>query len=179
MVGDEDVDRKTQAEVLLNAYSRELERRRLVAGAQGLLISGDGKALVLDALLARLTFFAQDDDLEQDDDDNSDEEFHYPGSSPRPASRASTSTDYFGRTGVSRAPTDLTPQLSQAPDFRVPTHEAPQKFLASRWSSPTPHQLHAQWERDETVQQCRDCQRRFNFLTRRVSTFLSLESSYF
>jgi len=34
-------------------------------------------------------------------------------------------------------------------------------------TSPTPHQLHAQWERDESVQQCRDCQRRFNFLTRR------------
>jgi hypothetical protein len=41
--GDDDVDRKTQAEVLLNAYSRELERRRLSAGAQGLLISGQGE----------------------------------------------------------------------------------------------------------------------------------------
>ena len=37
-VADDDADRKTQAEVLLNAYSRELERRRLAAGAQGLLI---------------------------------------------------------------------------------------------------------------------------------------------
>lgn len=41
--GDDDSDRKTQAEVLLNAYSRELERRRLAAGAQGLLFSGDGE----------------------------------------------------------------------------------------------------------------------------------------
>ena len=40
---DEDVDRKTQAEVLLNAYNRELERRRLDAGAHGLLISGNGE----------------------------------------------------------------------------------------------------------------------------------------
>ena len=40
---DEDVERRTQAEVLLNAYSRELERRRLAAGAQGLLISGNGE----------------------------------------------------------------------------------------------------------------------------------------
>jgi hypothetical protein len=40
--GDSDLERKTQAEVLLNAYSRELERRRLSAGAQGLLIAGDG-----------------------------------------------------------------------------------------------------------------------------------------
>ena len=44
-VGDNDVERKTQAEVLLNAYSRELERRRLAAGAQGWLISEDGKSL--------------------------------------------------------------------------------------------------------------------------------------
>ena len=46
---DEDGERKTQAKVLLNAYSRELERRRLEAGAQGLLISGDGKCAVPDS----------------------------------------------------------------------------------------------------------------------------------
>ncbi|KAF8974337.1 hypothetical protein BDZ97DRAFT_13851 [Flammula alnicola] len=85
----------------------------------------------------------------------------------RSASRSSSSTDYFNRPGVSRTPADLTPQLTQAPDFRVPTHEAPQKVLSPRWTSPTPHQLHAQWERDEAVSQCRDCQRRFNFLNRR------------
>jgi hypothetical protein len=41
LTGDDDAERKTQAEVLLNAYSRELERRRLDAGAQGLLSVGD------------------------------------------------------------------------------------------------------------------------------------------
>ena len=41
-LGDGDAERKTQAEVLLNAYSRDLERRRLAATAQGLLIFGDG-----------------------------------------------------------------------------------------------------------------------------------------
>lgn len=40
---DEDVERKTQAEVLLNTYSRELKRRRLDAGAQGLQVSGNGE----------------------------------------------------------------------------------------------------------------------------------------
>ncbi|KAJ7667873.1 FYVE-domain-containing protein, partial [Mycena polygramma] len=148
LLGDGDPERKTQAEVLLNAYSRELERRRLAAGARGLLLS------------------EADEDVE--DDESSDEEFHYPGASPldtiRPGSRSSGSTDYFSRPGVSRAPTDLTPQLSQAPDFRVPTHEAPQKVPAPRFS---PHQMHAQWERDDTVHQCRDCQRRFSFLLRR------------
>jgi hypothetical protein len=44
--GDEDSERKTQAEVLLNAYSRELERRRLAAGAQGLLLSTGGTSFL-------------------------------------------------------------------------------------------------------------------------------------
>ncbi|KAF7971765.1 hypothetical protein HWV62_19939 [Athelia sp. TMB] len=129
LLGDDDSDRKTQAEVLLNAYSRELERRRLAAGAQGLLFSGD------------------DDDVAGDDGEDSDEEFHYPGSSPTGTMRASSvrssATDYFSRSNNSRTPTDLTPQLSQAPEFRVPTHEAPQKVLTPRWTAPTPHQVNA------------------------------------
>ncbi|KAG2013500.1 ankyrin repeat domain-containing protein 50 [Coprinopsis cinerea AmutBmut pab1-1] len=150
--GDEDTERRVQAEVLLNAYSRELERRRLAASSSGLLISDTNV----------------DESLDDYDDD--DDEFVYPGAEPsRSASRASGSTnDYFSQPGHSRIPADLTPQLAQAPDFRVPTHEAPQKVLTARWTSPpTPHQLHAQWERDEAVQQCRECQRRFNFINRR------------
>nr|VWP00534.1 Pre-mRNA-splicing ATP-dependent RNA helicase PRP28 (EC [Ganoderma boninense] len=139
LLGDDDHERKIQAEVLLNAYNRELERRRLAAGAQGLLISGD-------------------DGVDIDDDDD-DEEFHYPGASPLDTSTArapsirSTTTDYFGRatSSSSRGPTDLTPHLSQAPEFRVPTHEAPQKVLTPRWSASSPHSLHATWERDEHV----------------------------
>jgi hypothetical protein len=41
-LGDDDPERKLQAEVLLKAYNRDLERRRLAAGAQGLLISDYG-----------------------------------------------------------------------------------------------------------------------------------------
>ncbi|KAK7695501.1 hypothetical protein QCA50_000137 [Cerrena zonata] len=159
VIGDKDIERKTQAEVLLNAWNRELERRRLAAGAQGLLISND-------------------DEPELYDDDSDDESFHYPGSSTehtRPSSIRSTATDYFGRSSSSRGPTDLTPHLSQAPEFRVPTHEAPQKVLTPRWTPPTPHQVHAQWERDETVSECRECKRRFGFITRRhVSYCLKL-----
>lgn len=116
--------------------------------------------------------FVDEDDIE---DDDSDEEFHYPGSSPvehthtRTSSIQSSVTDYFNRRGASRGPADLTPHLSQAPEFRVPTHEAPQKVFTPRWTPPTPHQVHAQWERDETVSECRDCRRRFTFLNRRVS----------
>lgn len=42
-LGDEDQERKTQAEVLLNAYSRELERMRTSAAAEGLVTAGDGE----------------------------------------------------------------------------------------------------------------------------------------
>jgi hypothetical protein len=79
----------------------------------------------------------------------------------------SNQTDH-SRPGVSRGPTDLTPQLSQAPEFRVPTREAPQKVVTPHWTVPTPQTLTAQWERDEQVNQCRDCQRKFTFLVRRV-----------
>ncbi|KAG0709508.1 hypothetical protein DFH29DRAFT_840907 [Suillus ampliporus] len=150
ILSDDDTERKTQAEVLLNAYSRELERRRLAAGAQGLLISGE-----------------DDDHVEDDDED--EEEFRYPGYTPPALSVRSASTEYLSRSSVSRAPTDLTPHLSQAPEFRVPTHEAPQKVLTPRWTAPTPHQVHAQWERDDMVSNCNDCRRRFGFLLRRVS----------
>ncbi|KAL4264570.1 hypothetical protein AB1N83_004346 [Pleurotus pulmonarius] len=155
VLNDTDDERKTQAEVLLHALNRDLERRRLAAGANGLLISHE------------------DDDHDGHDDDGSsdEEEFHYPGVSPldtlRSPSRSSNSTDYFNQPGASRMSTDLTPQLSQAPDFRVPTHETPQKVLVPRWTAPTPHQVHAQWERDADVNECRACQRRFNFLNRR------------
>ena len=111
------------------------------------------------------------DERDPYDDDSDDESFHYPGSSTeptRPPSVRSTATDYFGRASSSRGPTDLTPHLAQAPEFRVPTHEAPQKVLTPRWTPPTPHQVHAQWERDDAVSECRECKRRFGFITRRV-----------
>lgn len=40
--------------MLLNAYNRELERRRLAAGAQGLLIFGDGVLILPVASLPSL-----------------------------------------------------------------------------------------------------------------------------
>ena len=115
------------------------------------------------SLLKWVSNASSDSYLDSDDDDGS-EDFHYPVEDPlRPSSTASGSTDYSHH-----IPADLTPQLTQAPDFRVPTHETPQKVLTPRWTPPTPRQLHAQWERDDTVSQCRDCNRRFNFLVRRV-----------
>lgn len=127
-----------------------------------------------------------------DDDDDSDASFHYPGSSSEPIASSSNSairnrapsvgshsTDYFNRPTISRTSTDLTPHLSQASDFRVPTHETPQKVLAPRRDTPTPHSLHAEWERDETVSDCRGCKRRFTFLFRKVRVRLNLEGFKF
>ncbi|TRM67932.1 hypothetical protein BD626DRAFT_394536 [Schizophyllum amplum] len=145
ILADDDVERRTQAEVLLHAFSRDLERRRLAAGEQGLVLSG----------------YDDDIDLESSDDEDGI-------GSPRAASVRSGSTDYFGRPRASSSrsgPADLTPHLSQAPEFRVPTHEAPQKVPT--FSPPTAHVMHAQWERDDSVRDCRDCGRRFTFLLRR------------
>ncbi|KZV69853.1 hypothetical protein PENSPDRAFT_675923 [Peniophora sp. CONT] len=156
IMGDYDPERKTHAEVLLNAYGRELERRRLAASQQGLLLNSDGGCHLY---------------IDDDDDDSS---FHYPGASPvettfrgaQSVAGRSYATDYFGR-GASRAPADLTPHLSQAPEFRVPTHEAPQKVVTPMFSPPMPHDMNARWERDHQVSTCRDCQRRFTFILRR------------
>lgn len=151
--GDDDRERKIQAEVLLNAYSRELERCRLSAGAQGLLNSSSDDEF-------------NDDDHDGDDDDN-DEVFRYPGYSPltiHTPSVRSGSTEHSSRPVIAR---DLTPDLSQAPEFRVPTREAPQKMTLSP---------HARWERDDAVQACNDCQRRFGFILRRVSLIIVYSS---
>lgn len=159
MLGDDDAERKTQAEVLLHTYSRELERTRLSASAEGIL-----------------NFNEAIEEEGEEDGYSSDESFHYPSQSPSASVRApsirSHPTDYFDlpptpRTPSSRRPTDLTPQLSQAPDFRVPTHETPQKVRTPTWTPPTAHQLHAQWEPDDRVSDCRSCKRRFTFYFRK------------
>lgn len=123
------------------------------------------------------------EDEVQDDAYDSDESFHYPSQSPAASIRApsihSQVNDYFhpangsgasgSRPTSSRRPTDLTPQLSQAPEFRVPTHETPQKVRTSTWTPPTAHSIHAQWEHDEAATDCRSCRRRFTFYFRKVS----------
>ncbi|KAH7105458.1 hypothetical protein BKA62DRAFT_612996 [Auriculariales sp. MPI-PUGE-AT-0066] len=151
LAGDENDDRKTQAEVLLNAFSRELERRRLAAGVQGITLTNDRY---------------HDEDISSDD-----ESTHYPSSmrsGNRPSSiRSGQTPDYFSRPSTSRLPADLTPQLQAAPEFRVPTHEAPQKVSGSRVNTPTPHSMHAVWERDESVGDCRGCHRRFTLFFRK------------
>ncbi|KAF8314700.1 hypothetical protein DL93DRAFT_2097093 [Clavulina sp. PMI_390] len=164
ILNDGDVDRKTQAEVLINTYNRELERTRLAASSQGIFLT------------------AEDDNIDEaEEDDGSDgDSFHYPGSStptpgtPRPASIRSYHTDYFSlarpRTSSVSSfsrPADLTPALSQAAEFRVPTHDAPQKVISPRANAPVPHSMHSTWERDASVSECRTCRKRFTFYFRK------------
>jgi hypothetical protein len=119
-------------------------------------------------------------EADEDSDNGSDEDsFHYPSSptsTARPASIRSHTTDYFTSSipSGSRDPSDIAPHLLQSPEFRVPTHESPQKVLSPGWTAPTAHSLHAQWERDEIVAECRSCKRRFNFILRRVSFLVFL-----
>ena len=51
-IGDEDVDRRRQAEVLLNTYSRDLERKRLAAGAAGVSLNDGMISSFLDSKLS-------------------------------------------------------------------------------------------------------------------------------
>ncbi|KAF8709065.1 Protein present in Fab1, YOTB, Vac1, and EEA1, partial [Rhizoctonia solani] len=153
VTGDEDQDRKKQAEALVSEYSRELEKTRSAATSAGYTLSAD-------------------DTQDIPDDDSSDESFHYPGSPTSTARAPSIITqpnDYFtqSRRPSAAAPHDLTPQLSQAPEFRVPTHEAPQKVLTPHWTPPTPHSIQTRWEPDDTVSECRACRRKFTWLLRK------------
>ena len=120
-----------------------------------------------------------DEEYITDDDEGSEGSFHYPTSpsSTRATSIRSHTTDYFSRPSTSQTTTDITPQLSQALEFRVPTHESPQNILTSR-AVLIPHSMDAQWEKDETVTSCRGCNRRFTFLFRKVSLFLFRSLKY-
>jgi hypothetical protein len=173
--GDEDAERRTQAEVLLNAY-------KYVIFWCSLIFSNPHFSRELERLRQRVGLtatFSGINEAEEEDNSSSDESFHYPtASSPTSTARAASirshaTGDYFNlgastsMASSSRGGTvDLTPQLSQAPEFRVPTHEAPQK-VTPRWTPPSPHSMQPVWERDGAAPDCRNCKRRFTFLLRK------------
>ncbi|KAJ3860476.1 hypothetical protein EV359DRAFT_75159 [Lentinula novae-zelandiae] len=163
--GDTDTERKTQAQVLLHTYTRELERQKASAEAQGWVLTTPGAGEGIHD--------GDEYDYEEDDDDD-DESFHYP-MSPTNAS-GSTIIRPSSRSSSSNRP-------EPAPEFRVPTHEAPRSQTVTRagsgwgsgtarsggsttWVIPSPQYVH-QWEKDDDVSQCRECRRRFSFLLRR------------
>lgn len=124
--------------------------------------------------------------------DDSDEEFVYTGidadpdddarslwtTNDRPASvksgrSASGASDYFAQPAAPPLPPsqhassyhDLTPQLSRAPDFRVPTHETSR--IHNEVVKPRPARPVPVWEADETALDCRRCHKKFTFFLRK------------
>jgi hypothetical protein len=119
-----------------------------------------------------LTNISSDDEFS----DSDSEEFHYPTASPslrtHPPSIRSSSADYFGSQALS-IPTDLSPHLSQAVEFRVPTHDTPQKAVNPGWRVPEAHALDVKWEADADAVECHECKRRFTFILRKVRSLLA------
>lgn len=132
---------------------------------------------------------ASDGPLTTDDD----EDFVYPGAEAEveaeteaesSMSRSPTSAILSGTSGhasssildtafssVRQRVPDLTPQLSQATNFRVPTHEAPAPQLR-RGSSARAVQIRVggerpSWERDEDAHECRRCGKKFGLWVRK------------
>lgn len=60
---------------------------------------------------------------------------------------------------------DLTPQLSRAPEFRVPTHETSR--IHNEISKPHMIRTVPVWEADEVAHDCRRCHRKFSFFLRK------------
>lgn len=77
--------------------------------------------------------------------------------------------DYFSQ-GTVRTMPIIPPEISRAPEFRVPTHEvAPLStpMLPPVESVPLPSQVAAEWEPDEATRDCRRCGTRFSFFLRK------------
>ncbi|KAJ3833606.1 hypothetical protein F5878DRAFT_719413 [Lentinula raphanica] len=158
---DQNQERKTQAEVLLHAYSRELDRQRASAHANGLSLGvatyGNGDVNADDE-----EYRDGEEGEEEEYDDDDDESFHYPTSAAsstfgststyaasisQPTESAFTlmnSSPNFKNSKAQRPDlthNNLSHHLSLAPDFRVPTHEAaPPPF------SSLPSDSHAPYE---------------------------------
>ena len=133
--GDEDGGRRQAAEALMETYASRLDDVRTILGPT-------------------LT-------VEEADDD---ELFVYrsPASSRPVTPHRSSSIHSHLSTGQQP---DLTPSLTLAQDFRVPTHEsAPPRPAFPSMFAPMPH---VAWQPDEEVSSCPECRRRFTLFVRR------------
>lgn len=74
---------------------------------------------------------------------------------------------FSGSSSYHPIPTDLQPQLSRAPEFRVPTHETSIKVKQSTQLRNNLPPTTAIWESDLLVQECNDCSKKFNFFNRK------------
>lgn len=161
---DESVDRRSTAEDLLKEFTLQLGQLRQSAGIQ------DG---------------GESDDEEDDDD------FIYPNSfkdtqsvitriapestatanpSSRPVigPRQSSAASVFGDVNTPAVAGDhtRTQDLARATEFRVPTHDAPNRSRTSH-SSLQQTSLIPVWEDDSDARECRGCSRKFTFFNRK------------
>lgn len=159
---DDDADRQVLAEDLLKEYTLQLGQFKQAAGLeQG----------------------SDDEDDEEDDD-----EFIYPNSykddgqsiitrlgpsTPTGVPQRQSSTpSVYGTVAPSEAGTSLgaarSADLANATEFRVPTHEVPNRpNMGQRNPSLREQVLLPQWEHDADATECRGCGRRFTFFLRK------------
>lgn len=165
--GDEDPDRRSDAEGLLKEFTLQIGQLRQAAG------------------------IAEGSDGNDEDEDEDEEEFIYPNSfkdtqsmitrigggqpeTVRPAigQHHSSSASVFGA-GITRSvavgvANHRSVDLARASEFRVPTNESPNSmFSSSTGTSMQAATLIPTWERDENARDCRGCGRRFTFFTRK------------
>ena len=149
----------------------------------------------LEKILEKIALLKVNSDSREDgegEDEDSDEEFVYNGqdaedgedarsiwTTTRPSSlrtpsvsygQENASSDYFSSPPTTLRHPDLTPQLAQNPEFRVPTDEHASFFpTTSRLSSGQYSQHHHRtaWEPDEAADECRRCGTGFTFFKRK------------
>ncbi|SGY34906.1 BQ5605_C002g01699 [Microbotryum silenes-dioicae] len=169
MSADENCERRRQAEAELEIVLRQL-------------------TLVKSSLPQNEAEEESDDEFVydgQDADPDEDRRSVYTShSAATPASLRSTQSaqsatvtsapEYFGFSASTSQFPDLTPQLSGAPDFRVPLHETRPPINRTHTSSsralpPSPGSVSrtAVWESDEAVSECRNCLKKFSFFVRK------------
>ncbi|KAK4058123.1 hypothetical protein OIO90_000862 [Microbotryomycetes sp. JL221] len=164
----EDVTKRQEAERELETFLHQLATVRTEIGpdldssdsdmfiytgtdALGSGMHGGGRrpSSVLSAVSSRSTSVAS---LTSDQHDIRDDFIHYSSQS-------------------SSVATDLTPQLSAATEFRVPTNDAPMTSRTPSLSITAPSMRSqggpAQWEDDDLSNVCRRCDRRFTFFLRK------------
>ncbi|GAA5862981.1 hypothetical protein JCM1840_002345 [Sporobolomyces johnsonii] len=161
MVSDEDVESRKRAEDELEAFLHRLALIRAELGTNE----------------------------DEDDDDDDDNQFIYSGkdagdddddarsiwTSARPPSVSSHHSNDcpqpVSSTSTSAAATspypDLTSQLAQAPNFRIPTHETAPVFMPAHGTSGSSRSIRPVWEPDESASECRRCGQTFTFFKRK------------
>ncbi|KAL8286312.1 hypothetical protein RQP46_004800 [Phenoliferia psychrophenolica] len=157
---DENSDRRRKAEDQLEAFLHQLALIRAELGPDEAEEDSDDEFI----------YTGRDADLDENDDARSTWT-----TNDRPASVRSVSGGFEQSPPAPPLPAstsphpspyqDLTPQLSRAPEFRVPTHETSR--IHNEVSKPRMLRTVPVWEADEVAHDCRRCRRKFSFFLRK------------